>query len=349
MLSFDAAVFGEERPALEPPEARMALSKEYDLLVFGEINPDLILAGEDIEPAFGQVEKLVDESALTIGSSSAIMACGAARLGLRTAIVGLVGDDLFGHFMLDALAQRGVDVAHVVVDSARRTGFSVILARGSDRAILTFVGTMNALEADHIPDGLIRAASHIHVGSYFLQTALRPALPRLFQHAQEWGTTTSLDTNWDPLARWQGVGELLRYTSLFLPNEAEAYSLTGKEDLPAALSALAGQGPLVAVKLGSRGAIARYRDEVARAEALPLAVKDTVGAGDSFDAGFVYGYLRGWPLARSLQLATVCGSLSVRAHGGTEAQPTLPEALAYLQGNVVEKEPCSRPPSGARA
>lgn len=180
------------------------LSKEYDLLVIGEINPDLILSGDDIQPAFGQVEKLVDESALTIGSSSAIMACGAARLGLRTALVGLIGDDLFGYFMLKALAERGVDITHVVVDGARQTGFSVILARKSDRAILTFVGAMNAFEAGQIQEGLIRAASHIHVGSYFLQTALRPGLPRLFQHAQEWGVTTSLDTNWDPQVGWTG-------------------------------------------------------------------------------------------------------------------------------------------------
>jgi len=316
----------------------MALSKDYDLLVIGEINPDLILAGDEIEPAFGQVEKLVDEAALTIGASSAIMASGAARLGLRTAITGLVGDDLFGHFMLDALAARGVDTTHVVVDSARRTGFSVILARGSDRAILTYVGAINALEARHIPDELIRSASHVHVGSYFLQTALRPGLPRLFQHAQEWGTTTSLDTNWDPQASWEGVDEVLRHTSLFLPNEAEACSLTGEEELASALPALAERVPLVAVKQGARGAIARFRDEVVQVEALPVEVRDTVGAGDSFDAGFIYGYLHGWPLERCLRLATVCGSLSARAYGGTDAQPTLEEALAYMQEDDIEGE-----------
>lgn len=306
------------------------MSKRYDLLVIGEINPDLILAGDDVKPAFGQTEKLVKEASLTIGSSSAIMANSAARLGLRTAIVGLVGDDLFGRFMVSALTQRGIDTSHVVVDDTQRTGFSVILTQGTDRAILTYLGAIDALKAEHVPDKLLRAARHVHVGSYFLQRALQPGLPALFRRAQEWGVSTSLDTNWDPSANWGDLDEVLAYTSLFLPNEAEACSLTGEQEPLAALAALAERVLLVAVKLGQQGAIARRGAEVVRAQALPVAVVDTVGAGDSFDAGFIYGHLHEWPLARSLRLATVCGSLSTLARGGTAAQPTLAEALAHV-------------------
>lgn len=308
------------------------MSKQYDLLVIGEINPDLILWGEDITPAFGQTEKLVEEAALTIGSSSAIMACGAARLGLRTAMVGVVGDDLFGHFMLDAMAERAVDTAAVLVEETARTGFSVILTHAGDRAILTFVGAMDALEATQIPDNLLAEARHVHVGSYFLQTGLQPGLPALFRRAWELGASTSLDTNWDPSARWGGVEEVLAQTTIFLPNAAEARSLTGEESLPGALAVLAKRVPLVALKVGEEGAIAREGEEVVRADALPVEVMDTVGAGDSFDAGFVYAYLHSWPLARALRFAAICGSLSTRAHGGTPAQPTLTEALACLEG-----------------
>ena len=105
---------------------------DLDLLVVGEINPDLILRGEDVAPAFGQAEKLVDAATLTIGASSAIMACGAARLGLRTAFVGLVGDDEFGRFMLHALQERGVDTTGCVIDPAQHTGMSVILSQPHD-------------------------------------------------------------------------------------------------------------------------------------------------------------------------------------------------------------------------
>jgi sugar/nucleoside kinase (ribokinase family) len=88
--------------------------KDFDLLVIGDINPDLILSAEDIEPAFGQAEKLVESATLTIGSSSVIMACAAARLGLRTAFIGLVGDDVFGRFMLEAMQERGINTSACV-------------------------------------------------------------------------------------------------------------------------------------------------------------------------------------------------------------------------------------------
>lgn len=309
----------------------MSRSKEYDLLVVGEINPDLILRGDDIEPAFGQTEKLIEEARLTAGSSSVIAACGAARLGLHTAIVGVVGDDLFGQFMVEALAKRGVDTTHVLIDGEQRTGLGVILTRGDDRAILTFTGAIDALEAEQVSDSLLQQARHVHVGSYFLQRRLQPGLPDLFRRAREFGASTSLDTNWDPSTRWRGLDTMLPHLSLFLPNEAEARSLTGAPSLASALEALAARVPLVAVKRGPEGAIARRQQEEVSADALAVTVADTVGAGDSFDAGFIYGYLHDWALARSLRLATICGSLSTRALGGTAAQPKLAEALAYLE------------------
>src|SRR5690606_37798313 len=95
---------------------------EFDLLVIGEINPDLNLHGKDVVPAFGQAEKLVEDATLVIGSSSAITACGAARLGLQVAFLGVVGDDPFGHFMLAAMAAKGVDTSACIVDPALSTG-----------------------------------------------------------------------------------------------------------------------------------------------------------------------------------------------------------------------------------
>src|SRR5215510_9800266 len=111
----------------------------FDILVAGEINPDLILSG-DVVPAFGQVEKLVESATLTIGSSSAIFACGAARLGLKVAFIGVYGDDVFGRFMLDEMSKRNVDVGNAILRREGLTGLSVILNQGSDRAILTHPG-----------------------------------------------------------------------------------------------------------------------------------------------------------------------------------------------------------------
>lgn len=305
--------------------------KEFDLLVIGEINADLILRGQDVKPAFGQAEKLVEAAELTIGSSSVIAACGAARLGLRTAFIGVVGDDLFGHFMLDAMTDRGIDTTFIIVAPQLATGLSVILVQpNGDRAILTFTGSISALEPAQVKTSVISRARHLHVGSYFLLDRLRPALSTLFGEARQMGLTTSLDTNWDPDELW-GVGDLLANCDLFLPNETEARQIAGRTDLPGALSQLATKVPILVVKMGAVGARAIQGDVDIQIPAYPMQVVDTVGAGDSFDAGFLYGFLHAWPLERSLKLALACGSLSTRAAGGTATQPTLEEAEEMMR------------------
>jgi len=301
----------------------------FDILLAGEINPDLILSG-DVEPAFGQVEKLVDSAVLAVGSSSAIFACGAARLGLRVAFVGICGGDTFGRFMLAELNSRSVDTSSVLVRPGGQTGLSVILNRGADRAILTHPGLIAALTAADVTDDLLRRARHLHVASCFLQTALQPGLPDLFARAHAHGLSTSLDPNWDPSGEWRRFDELLRRVDVFLPNENEAFALTGTKKLESATQHLSESCKVVAIKLGADGAIARCGGETAHALALKVDVVDTVGAGDTFDAGFLYGFLNSWRLEKSLRLAVACGSLSTRRAGGTAAQPALEEAMQYV-------------------
>ncbi len=303
----------------------------FDVLVAGEINPDLVLSG-DTEPQFGQVEKLVDSAELTIGSSSAIFACGAARLSLKVAFIGMCGDDVFGRFMLNEMQKRGVDISNVNSRPGGSTGVSVILNRSDDRAILTFPGLIPALQASDVTDALLRQARHLHVASYFLQENLQPGLASLFQRAHSAGLTTSLDTNYDPSGKWAGFGELLAGVDIFLPNEAEALAIAGEQDVEVAAKKLASWAKLVAVKLGAAGALACARDRIVRAPSISVTVRDAVGAGDSFDAGFLFGYLNRWDLAKTLRLACACGALSMRSAGGTEAQPRLEEALRYVSG-----------------
>jgi sugar/nucleoside kinase (ribokinase family) len=302
---------------------------DFDILVAGEINPDLILTG-DVKPEFGQVEKLVNGATLSIGSSSAIFACGAARLGLKVAFIGVCGDDVFGRFMLDEMQKRNVDVGNVIIRSNGQTGLSVILNQDSDRAILTHLGLIADLQAADISDGLLRQSRHLHVASYFLQTKLHPDLPALFQRAHLLGLTTSLDTNYDPTEKWLGFDELLSSTDVFLPNKTEALSITQANDVESALRQLASKSKLAAIKLGVDGALACAGNEIIEAKSISVNVVDTVGAGDSFDSGFLYGYLKNWPLEKSLRLACVCGAISTQKAGGTEGQPTLAEAMEYV-------------------
>ncbi len=312
-------------PATDSP------GRDLDLLVLGDINPDLVLAAADMDVVFGQAERLVDEAALTIGGSGAIMACAAVRLGLRTAIAGVVGADLFGEFMVRALRDRGVDTSGVVVDSTRRTGLTVILARPGDRAILTFAGAVAALRADQVDLGLLARARHVHISSYFLQTALAPGAPALLESARAAGVTTSVDPNWDPSGGWDGrLRELLPHVDVLLPNAAEACRIAGTDDSRAAARELAAAGPLVAVKLGAAGAVAAGPGGEVVSATAPDGVHpvDAVGAGDAFDAGLLAGLLGGEAPRQALALACACGTLSTRAAGGTDAQPTLAEARA---------------------
>jgi sugar/nucleoside kinase (ribokinase family) len=306
------------------------MNPNFDILVAGEINPDLILTG-NVTPEFGQVEKVVDSAALTIGSSSAIFACGAARLGLRVAFIGVCGDDVFGRFMLEEMGGRGVDVSNVIVRQDGQTGLSMILNRDSDRAILTHLGLICALRASDIPDDLLERARHLHVASYFLQTNLQPELPNLFRRARALGLTTSLDTNYDPSELWAGFDELLSVTNVFLPNEKEAISLSGESKVHLAAERLGSKVEVLGIKLGREGALGVCNREIVGVASIRVNVVDTVGAGDSFNAGFLYGYLHGWPLEKSLRLACVCGGLSTQRAGGTDGQPTLEEALAFLK------------------
>lgn len=313
----------------------MVSLRRFDLLVVGEINPDIIVSDQDPSPAFGQTERRVASIVMAPGSSSVLTALAAARLGLRTAFCGLLGDDPFGRFMLAAMEQGGIDTGACRVVEGAATGASVILDRSSDRAILTSTGVMAALRAEDVPLELVRDSRHLHVGAWYLQPSLQAGLPGLFTVARIGGTSTSLDPGGDPADHWSGLGDVLAETDVFLPNQNEARRIGGVTDDDQAVSTIAAAGPagmVVAVKLGERGAMAAEGSHVERASAPKVATVDAIGAGDAFDAGVLFGRLAGWPLTRSLALAVACGALSTRARGGVDGQATLAEALAFIDG-----------------
>ena len=310
----------------------------YDVLVLGEINADLIL-GDGATPAFGQAETLVDDATLTMGSSGVIFACGAARLGLSVGYCGVVGDDIFGRFMLESLQQRSVDPAGVIVDKQVKTGLSVILNDKDDRAILTHLGSINSLSAEAIDRTLLTHTRHVHVTSYFLQHALQPGLPQVLSEARAAGATVSMDTNWDPSEQWNhGLALALAETDIFLPNANEARAIAHEETLEAAEKKLTQEICTVVVKLGADGAHYCTKSVAIHDAGFPADVVDTTGAGDSFDAGFVYGHVHGWAAEDSLALACACGALSTRAAGGTQAQPTLQEALTLIHNRPTQRQ-----------
>lgn len=303
---------------------------DRDLLVLGDAKPDLIVTGA--APAFGEGERLADDARLALGGSGAIAACGAAALGLRVALAGTVGDDAFGRFVAQSLAERGVDTSLLRIDPERPTGSSLVLRRGDREAVLTSLGTVATFASGPAEHEALRSTRHVHVSSYFLQAALRPSLPELFAEARRGGVTTSIDPNRDPLGEWDdGLLDLLSSTDVLFANSAEVREITGVDDVDVAAQALAERGLVVAVKFFQGGGLAVRGDEMVQLEAVPTSVAETTGAGASFAAGFLAGTLEGSPLGRCLSLAVACASLSTRGIGGTAAQPTMAEALVALE------------------
>lgn len=306
------------------------------VLVVGDANVDLVLRG-DVVPRFGQAEQLLDSADLTLGSSAGIVAHGLARLGIPTALAATVGDDEFGRLTRGWLSAAGVDISPLGVHPTLPTGLSVILSASADRSILTLLGSIPTLTGDAVL-AAVRGASHVHFASYFLLPELSGQLPIVLQSLRARGITTSLDTNWDPAEKWVGLAAVLPLVDVLLPNLEELRAIAGSlgvlggsdEDLA---RRLAGLGPRVVVKAGRAGGWSVTADSpIVRAAGLVLDARDTTGAGDSFDAGYLAAMASGvQPEAERLRWATVAGSLSTRAAGGTPAQATLRELTAHLR------------------
>ncbi|RPJ48921.1 MAG: sugar kinase [Chloroflexi bacterium] len=310
-------------------------NQSFDVMTFGDLCVDLIMTGPDVTPQFGQVEKLVEDYTLEMGGSCCIFACQAAKLGLRTAVVGRVGDDPFGHLILRRLHECGVDTRHVIVDPIRKTGIGLALCPPGDRAILTYIGTINAVFPEDVTGDLLRSTRHLHHGSYYLHTNLRPAMAEIFKRAHHLGLTTSLDTNWDPAEEWEGrpkegrLSQVLANTDIFMPNDQEAVrihqALSGVErGLKEAASYFLQHGPrLVTIKAGAKGARVYSPTEFFDRAVQPVSGGDSIGAGDSFDAGFLAGWLRGLSIERCLEIASSCGRSVASQIGGLAGQLTL--------------------------
>lgn len=296
-------------------------STQFDVLVVGDLNVDLVLSDCPL-PEPGK-ERLAGGARYTVGSSAAILASNLAALGARVSLAAKVGADATGRFLLDQLAERRVAAFGVRISEELATGITVVLGlpETGQKALLTYRGAMEHLREEEIPGSLLARARHLHVASYYMLPGLQPGCVRLFQRAKAAGLTTSLDTNDDPSENWDsGLAELLLHTDIFFPNRREALSITRETDLCRAGEKLAGQARLVALKADVEGArlFAEGRS-AAVVPALPVDFVEATGAGDSFDAGFLFRYLSGAPLDDCLRFANACGALAVTEAGGTEA------------------------------
>jgi sugar/nucleoside kinase (ribokinase family) len=292
----------------------------FDVTIAGELNLDLILYGlpEELPP---ERELVTDRMMLTLGSSSAIVAHNLAALGSRVGFQSRIGDDSLGAIALERLSESGVDVSRVrKVPGPMKTAITVILQHKDWRNILTYAGTIVDLTLDDLDFEFLSNSRHFHLSSFYLQKGLSPRVPELFQKLKQAGLTISLDTNDDPEDRWEGqLFDALRYVDVFLPNAREAKKIAKTDELEVAVGTLAELVPIVVVKLGAEGAMAQRGKERIKSPAMKVGSVDAVGAGDSFDAGFLHEFVRGSDLRTCLASGNRAGAFSTTRAGGTEA------------------------------
>jgi sugar/nucleoside kinase (ribokinase family) len=292
-------------------------SEQPDIAIVGELNPDLIVYGAPQELP-EEREILTSGFTLTLGSSSAILAHNLSLLGSKVTFSSRVGPDALGEMCCQWLKEAGVQVGHVVQSaSGSNTGITLILPLTNSRRILTYPGAMFEMGIDDLDLDYLATAKHIHLSSLFLHRKLSPHIPELFREMKRRGLTTSLDTNDDPEDKWDGVLEdVLPLVDVLLCTEDELAKIAKVEP---AVEHVAAKVPLLVVKRGARGASAYTEGQSIDVPSLRVDVIDTVGAGDTFDAGFLHQWVRKAPLERCVAYGNLAGGLSVTRTGGTEA------------------------------
>ncbi len=295
-------------------------NKRFDVLVVGELNVDLILNSIDSFPEMGK-EKLAKSMNLTLGSSSAIFASNLSSLGSKVSFLGKIGDDQFGVLVNDSLVNKGVNTDYLIRSKEWNTGATIVLNFDEDRAMVTYPGAMEHLTINDIPDESLRLSKHMHFSSYFLQSGMQSGIVDLFKKAKEFGLTTSLDIQWDPNEKWDfDYRKVLPFVDVFLPNEQELLFLTKEKSVDDAVKKLENTAKHITVKLGSKGSLLVTEGKsIFKESYLNKNVVDAIGAGDSFNAGFIFKFINDFPLEECQDFGNLTGAINTTAAGGTTA------------------------------
>lgn len=309
--------------------------------IIGELNVDIILRGIEGFPELDK-EKLASEGKITLGSSSAICAVGLSRLGVGVNFIGAIGDDILGEYIIRFLSGERVGIERVRRLKGADTGFTVSLTYPENRALITYTGIMKDFTIDDVDREFICSSStHIHISSFFLQKRLQKDIKELFNYAKGKGITVSLDPGWDPEDKnWDKLFELFPLVDILFANEIEAKRIyssryeSEESSIDIISEAISKDVKSLVIKLGEKGALAIDDGRRYYRPGFKVEVIDTTGAGDSFNAGFLYGRLNGYDIERCLLIGNACGALSCTGIGGTTMLPTLRELREFLKDKL---------------
>lgn len=300
--------------------------KFFDVLVVGELNVDIILDKIHGFPVIGK-EIISDKMNVTLGSSSAIFASNLSSFDTRVAFVGKIGKDNFAQIVTKSLESKNVNTDHIIKSEEYNTGLTVVMNYDMDRANVTYPGAMEHLKVNEVATPLLEKAKHMHLSSVFLQTGLLLDIVQLFKKAKDLGLTTSMDPQWDPSEEWAlNLPELLPYIDVFMPNTEEFKNLTKSKSLQEGLDKVKSYAKNIIIKDGENGAhLWNGKELISKPALLNDNVVDCIGAGDSFDAGFISEYIKGTNLERCVEIGNLSGAINTTASGGTTAFENLSE------------------------
>ena len=259
---------------------------------------------------------------LTLGSSTAIFAANAAALGAKVAFCGMIGNDSFGDLVETSLQQKGVDTRYLIRQDKYATGATICMSYDEDRANLTYQGAMDFMTLADINPDVFKEAKHIHISSIYMQSGVKRDLMKILELCKENGVTVSLDSQWDPAEKWDlDFKAVLPLVSVFMPNETELKFLTRKQTLEEALEAIRPYTNAAVIKCGSKGSILMRKGQPDRKQEALLNknVVDCIGAGDSFNSGFLTRFAAGDALDKCQEYGNMTGAVNTTAAGGTTA------------------------------
>lgn len=295
--------------------------KQFDIIALGELNVDLILNQIEGEPEIGK-EKFAKQMTLTLGSSTAIFAANAAALGAKVGFCGMIGNDSFGDLVEQSLQQKGVDTRYLIRQDKYATGATICMSYDEDRANLTYQGAMDYMSLKDINPEVFQSTKHIHISSIFMQSGVKNDLIKILELCKANGVTTSLDSQWDPTEQWDlDYKAVLPLVTVFMPNETELKFLTGSAKLDEAIEKIRPYINAAVIKCGSRGSLLMRQGKQDRIQKALLNknVVDCIGAGDSFNSGFITRFAAGDALDICQQYGNMTGAVNTTAAGGTTA------------------------------
>jgi sugar/nucleoside kinase (ribokinase family) len=301
----------------------MKRAKNNGVAVVGEFFIDEIFSDFTSMPKLGE-ESFARRFHRDVGGGAAITACGLAKLGTKVSVFGVVGKS-DGEWVVDRLRSCGIDCSGLQNHPAEPTGVTVSVSTREDRAFFTYYGanlTLERLIRRPATAALLAEYSHVH----FACAPDSEADKKLFI-ALDRKTQISIDVqshaSW--LTRPESL-DILRHCDMFFPNEREGSWISAEMESHEILLRLRDKGLRgVGLKMGGKGAALLWGRRQFLTDPFPVETLDTTGAGDCFDAGFIFARLRGDNPQRCLEVANICGALSTRALGGIAAFPSLDE------------------------